>query len=319
MKEENLRILIDKIETAKSIAVAGHKNPDGDSLCSVLALAHMIKINFNKNVVCLYDGNIPDMLDNVPLRDEIQYHANIDPANKFDLFFILDYGTKNHIGGVLPFFSEADFTVEIDHHKVDETIADLSFNDDKAASVGAIIFNIANTLKWERDKQINDLLALSILTDTGFFKYARTGKVFRYMASLVDDGVDIEALSNLLNNKPRKTVITEASVASRAEFLFNGRLALATIDSKEYKNIDGRGETVLSLLGQIKGVEYIALLKKQKDNQTGLSLRGKTKPVDGIASALGGGGHSYAAGAVVQDSLENVREKLLELFRREIR
>ena len=69
------------------------------------------------------------------------------------------------------------------------------------------------------------------------------------------------------------------------------------------------------MLGQIKGVEYVALLKSQKTNQTGVSLRSKNKPIDDIAVALGGGGHTYAAGAVVKDSLEHTREKVLELFR----
>ena len=90
---------------------------------------------------------------------------------------------------------------------------------------------------------------------------------------------------------------------------------MATIDAKDYKNLDGRGEIVLSLLGQIKGVEYIVLLKRQKEQQTGVSLRSKMHPVNGIAESLGGGGHTYAAGAVVHDTLDNVRDRVLELFR----
>ena len=44
-------------------------------------------------------------------------------------------------------------------------------------------------------------------------------------------------------------------------------------------------------------------------------MRSKTQPIDEIAAALGGGGHKCAAGAVVQDSLENVQKKVLGLFR----
>ena len=71
--KKNVKDFIDKIKTAKSIAIAGHKNPDGDSLCSVLALARLIHLNFNKKTVCVYDGNIPDCLDNVPDRKNIIY------------------------------------------------------------------------------------------------------------------------------------------------------------------------------------------------------------------------------------------------------
>ena len=38
MAENDLNLLCEKIRDAKSILIAGHKNPDGDSLCSVLAL-----------------------------------------------------------------------------------------------------------------------------------------------------------------------------------------------------------------------------------------------------------------------------------------
>ena len=89
---------------------------------------------------------------------------------------------------------------------------------------------------------------------------------------------------------------------------------MATVEKKDYKHLDGRGELILNLLAQIKGVELIALLKQQKENQIGVSLRGRMHPVDHIASALGGGGHTYAAGAVVADTLENVRTRLLDLL-----
>lgn len=315
MKTETLKILAEKIKGAHSIAIAGHKNPDGDSLCSVLALAQLIKLNYNKNPICVYDGNIPDMLDNVPTREKMKYFSRVDLSHKFDLVFVLDYGTQNHIGGFMPAVINAKFVIEIDHHKNDNTIGNLCLNNDKAASVGEIIFDIVKKLKWNRDEIVNNLIAVSILTDTGFFRYLRRGNVLRTMAALVDDGVDIDYLANLLNNKPRKTVLTEAAVASRAEFLNHGRLALATIDANDYKNLDGRGETVLTLLGQIKGVEYIVLLKQQKEKQIGISLRSKTQSINEIAEALGGGGHKCAAGAVVQDSLENVREKVLDLFK----
>ena len=315
MKAESLKILVEKIKGARSIAIAGHKNPDGDSLCSVLALAQLIKLNFNKDAICVYDGNIPDMLDNVPTREKMKYFSHVDLSRKFDLVFVLDYGTKNHIGGFMPAIEGAKFVIEIDHHKNDNPMGDLCLNDAQSAAVGEIIFYIVKKLNWLRDETVNNLIAVSILTDTGFFRYSRKGSVLRAMATLVDDGVDIDYLANLLNNKPRKTILTEAAVVSRTEFFNHGRLAVATIDANDYKNLDGRGETVLSLLGQIKGVEYIILLKHQKEKQTGVSLRSKTQPINEIAEALGGGGHKCAAGAVVQDSLENVRAKVLDLFR----
>ncbi len=312
---EQIKILEEKIRNAETIAIFAHKNPDADALCSVLALMHLIEINYGKTAVCVYDGNIPANLEYVPLRHRIKFFAHVDLSAPFDLAIALDYGTERHIMWANQILSQAKLIVEIDHHKNDAPVAGLCVNDDAAAATGEILYRIMRTLGWQGDEKVYDLLAMSILTDTGFFKFARRGTSLNVMADLVDLGVSIGRLAEMLNNKPAKAVQTEAAAAAAAEFFYHKRLVLATIDRKMYRNLDGRGELVLNLLGQIGGVEYIALLKQQKDNQIGISLRSRTKPVNHIAAAFGGGGHIYAAGAVVNDTLENVRAKLLELFR----
>lgn len=313
---EQIKILSEKIRDANSIAIIAHKNPDADALCSVLAMMHLIEINFDKTAVCVYDGNIPENLEYVPLRHRIKFYGNVDLSQPFDLVILLDYGTPRHLMWASQILENARFIAEIDHHRNEEKIAQLCLDDENAAATGEIIYQIMQGLNWDADEKIYDLLAMSILTDTGFFKFVRRGDSMRIMADLVDKGVNIGRLADMLNNKPAKAVQTEAAAAASAEFFFHKRVVLATIDKKMYRNLDGRGELVLNLLGQIGGVEYIALLKQQKDNQTGISLRSRTKPVNHIAAEFGGGGHVYAAGAVVNDTLENVRTKLLDLLRR---
>ena len=120
---------------------------------------------------------------------------------------------------------------------------------------------------------------------------------------------------NLLNNKDKKTVLVESKAVAETEFLMKGRLAIATIHHDDYKKLDGRGELVLRSLGQIHGVEYIVLLKEQKEKQIGISFRSRSKPVNQIDESFGGGGHLFAAGAVVPDSLENVHDKVVNAFK----
>lgn len=315
--EQKVQDFFSRLRQAKSIAIMGHKNPDGDSLCSVLALAHIIEENFGVVPVCVYDGNIPDCLDGVPLRSRIKYFERVDMSQPFDLAIVLDYGNPVHVGGAQPIVDKAKFVVEIDHHKNENNIAQLCINDDKAAATAMIIYKIVRMGNLTIDAHTADLLALAILTDTGGFKFVRNGDALRVMADLVDGGVNIRSLIELMNNKPRKAVQLEARTVAAAEFLYRGRLAVATICKKDYKYLDGRGETVLNLLGQIQGVDYIVLLKEQKPEQIGLSIRSRKKPIDHIAVALGGGGHERAAGAVVHDTLDNVRARVVELFKGE--
>ncbi len=315
--EKDIEILIEKIKAATSIAIFAHKNPDGDALCSVLALMQLIETNFGKQAVCLYDGNIPENFEYVPLRHRIKFYGNMDLSQPFDLAIALDYGTIKHIAWAMPVIEKAGFVAEIDHHQNDEKIGQLCLDDVNAAATGEILYNIARAANWEIDDKVADLLAVSILTDTGFFKFVRRSDSMRIMADLVDMGVSIGRLCDIMNNKPYKAIQTEAAAAANAELFYHKKLVVATIDRKMYRNLDGRGELVLNLLGQMGGVEYIVLLKQQRENQTGVSLRSRTKPVNHIAMALGGGGHIYAAGAVITDTLENVRARVLELFREE--
>ena len=313
--EQKIQEFFDVLRNAKSVAIMGHKNPDGDSMCSVLALAHLIEENYGIDVLCVYDGNIPDALDNVPLRSRIRYFERVDVNQHYDVAIVMDYGNPLHIGGPKPIVDNADFVIEIDHHKNENTVADLCINDDTAAATAIIVYKIMRMGNWNMDSVTADLLSLAIITDTGNFKFSRNGDALRIMADLVDSGVNIRNLIELMNNKPRKAIQLESRTVANAEFFYHGRLALATVLKKDYKYLDGRGELILSLLGQIQGVDYIVLLKEQKPEQIGISIRSRKNPINQIAIELGGGGHERAAGAIVRDSLENVRARVLALFK----
>ncbi len=316
--EQKIQEFYERVKNAGSIAIMGHKNPDGDSLCSVLALAHLIEDNFGIVPVCTYDGNIPDALDYVPLRSRIKYFERIDTQMQYDLAIVMDYGNQAHIGGPRAIVDNAKFVIEIDHHKNDENVGALCINDENAPATAVIVYKIMRAGGLYMDSRTADLLALGILTDTGNFKFVRNGDALRIMADLVDAGVNIRNLIELMHNKPRKAVQLEARTTANAEFLYHGRLALAMIVKKDYKYLDGRGEMVLSLLGQIQGVDYIVLLKEQKPGQIGISIRSRRKPIDHIAVALGGGGHERAAGAIVRgETLEDVRARVIALFKGE--
>ena len=88
MKNET-KILIDKSKSADTILLTAHKNPDGDALCSVLALYQLIFLNYGKECVCVYDGNVPDALHYVPLRGHARFYGHVDLTNKFDLYIFL--------------------------------------------------------------------------------------------------------------------------------------------------------------------------------------------------------------------------------------
>ncbi len=313
--KDKLKTFIEKVAAAKSVAIIGHKNPDGDALGSALAIKRLIELNYKIRATVIYDGNIPDTMDAVPWRRTMVHTSRVTRPATFDVVILVDYGTVRHLEFAADIIRDAGYTIEIDHHKNDSPVAKLCIDDDSAAATAVIIYQMMREARWRSDSDILNLLALAIITDTGNFKFVRDARPMRIMADLIDRGVHVGYILDMLRNQPKRAVLVEARAAANAEFFYHDRLALATIVKRDYRNMDGRGENVLATLGQIRGVEYIALLKEQKDNQVGVSLRGRTRPVDHIAVALGGGGHTYAAGAVIADSLENVRGRVLELFK----
>ena len=315
--QEKLEIFNEKLRSAQTVAIFAHKNLDGDAMCSVLALGRLIELNYGLRPVCVYDGNLPDSLDNMPLRPRIRFFGNVDLSEPVDVAIVLDYGTAKNIGGPLNIAERAKFVIEIDHHKNDEPIGNLCIDDDTAVATGQILYRMMVAENWQYDIDVLNLLAVALITDTGYLKFIHDGEPLRIMADLVDKGVKIRPLMESMNNKERKTVLTEASIVANTEFFYHHKLALAIVPHKSYKYLDGRGEMILSMLGQIKDVQYIVLLKHQKENQIGVSIRSRGKPINHIAAALGGGGHLCAAGAVVADTLDNVRAKILELFKGE--
>ena len=312
---DKIEILKDKIKSAKSIGIAGHKNPDGDSLCSALAMMQLLKVNFDKNATVIYDGNIPQHLKYIPLRERAVFYKELPENTKFDLFILVDYGTRAHLGGAEPFINNADFVIEFDHHFNDDLVGNLCFDNESKAATSQVILDVVNEADFEMDKETMDLLSLAIITDTGHFKFVRNSDVFRNMAYFVDNGVNIPELTDVLNHKKRKSILVESSAVANAEFFYRGKLALAYVKHDDYKKLDGRGDTVLSLLGQIDGVEAIVFLKEQRENQIGLSIRSKSVPIKEIAESLGGGGHEYAAGAVVCKPFEEVYNDVIDKFK----
>lgn len=313
---KNVKIFDEKLRSAKTVAIMAHKNPDGDALCSVLALSRLIEKNYGIKSVCIYDGNVPDYLDNIPLRKHAHCWNRVDVSEPFDVAILLDYGAEHQVGGPLEIVKNAKYVIEIDHHKNDNPIADLCIDDENADATSVVLYRIMHCIGWRDDIDIRDLMAIAILTDTGNFKFAKNAESLSVMADLVNGGVSIRRLIEIMNNKPRKAVLVEARAAANAEFFYHNKLAVATIERQDYRNMDGRGEMVLNILGQIKGVEYIVLLKEQKENQIGISIRSRGASIDHIAESFGGGGHKNAAGAVVRgDTLENVRENIIKAFK----
>ena len=84
-----LNEIIEKIKSAGSVVIMGHKHADGDSLGAVLAMGHFIQNEFRKTPVLAHEGVIPDNLRFLTNGWWLKKAEEIK-SQSFDLMILID-------------------------------------------------------------------------------------------------------------------------------------------------------------------------------------------------------------------------------------
>lgn len=320
MNKSFIKNFLAKIKEAKNILIIGHKNPDADSLGSVLGLARLLRENLNKKVNCSYEGAMADFLDFMPGRDDILYAEKIEFAGKYDLLIVLDAPLLRMLGALSEeIFHVIGDSIAIDHHVVpsneDGNFAELNFMDSGYSSTAEIIYKLADANAWQIDADAATCLYAGLVADSGKFDYTQNGDTLRVAGALVDAGADPRRIALALDAQTKKDILTEALAVARAEFFYHDKLAVATITREMYRNLNGKANVVMQVLRQIDSVEYVVVLKEAKENMIRVSMRGKTRPVREIAERFGGGGHDFAAAANMKIPLDAAKKLLISEFK----
>ncbi|MCL2748654.1 MAG: bifunctional oligoribonuclease/PAP phosphatase NrnA [Alphaproteobacteria bacterium] len=315
MSKEKIDLLVRKITAAKSILIFGHKNPDGDSLASVLGLRHLIADNFGKTADIIYDGNLPISYDFLPGRMDFVYAEKL-PDKKYDLVIISDTGSFVQLDSMQQkFFDSATNTIKIDHHKTMDLLADVDIVDTDASSVCEIIYEIAHAAKWKINADAATCLYSGIYTDAQGFSFIDDSKPLLIAAALVDLGAKPRSISEGLKVATRGDIMAQAEVLADAEFFYNGQLAVASIPKALYKNLDSGETEIVLFLRRIRGVECIAILKEAHPEEIRVSLRSGKISVREIAESFGGGGHDLSAGMKIFANLPKAKKIIVESFK----
>ena len=108
---------------------------------------------------------------------------------------------------------------------------------------------------------------------------------------------------------------------NRLELLEDGKVAFTYITKKDAEEVNaepGDQEGIVENGRSIEGVKISVLLKQREDeNYYKVSMRSNGNiNVSDICYVFGGGGHPKAAGALVQGTVEEVKEKILKEIRK---
>jgi len=317
LKMNDVKEIFDIINNSDNICIAGHKAPDGDCIGSVMALYEFLK-PLNKTVKVLVDGSIP--FNYKPFVKEGTISAEYDNS-VFDVLFILDCSDADRLGKFKDVINHTKKSVCIDHHKTNDSFADINIIDTEISSTGELLYDLMKASGIEITKETATYIYFAILTDTGKFSYSNTSShTHEKAAELIDLGVDIAEIDNIIyNSKPSNVVKAFIDCISGIELYYDNKFGITCItqsilhnNNVEMGDIDG----VVEFIREIKEVEVSCVLKESEDKSTKVSLRSKNNiDVAEVSVQYGGGGHSKAAGFEVNDTIENTKKILINNFK----
>lgn len=316
-KKIELKDLVRLIRKSKKILIATHVNPDADGIGTMLGLGQALK-TLGKTVTLYMRDPVPRTCQFLPGQSKIV--SRLPKTARFDLSFIVDLGEMERVGKEFVEHPGRGVTISIDHHLRGARDTDLSFCLPKQAASGEVAYKILKALKVPLNKSIATCLYTAIATDTGTFRYSNTTREsFLIAADLLQYGVDVwQVALNCFETSSLAQLKLLERVLSGLTIHKNGKIAWIEIwrrDIAEIGATDSETDGFITYPRSLEGVEVAMAFRESSPGEFKVSLRSK-KYVDVglVAETLGGGGHKKASGVTLCGSLEEVREKLLQLI-----
>ncbi|TEU06787.1 MAG: bifunctional oligoribonuclease/PAP phosphatase NrnA [Candidatus Aminicenantes bacterium] len=320
MKNDPANLICQKILESQRIVVTSHLRPDGDSICTGLALAFIGEL-LGKEVEIINRDKTPFPLNNIPDIEKIQIGQI--PAQGFDLVILLECANVSRSGQEN---LNNYFKINIDHHHSNDYYADINWVDPEASAVAEMIYTLGEKLNIQFTPQIANHLYCAIVSDTGSFQFSNTNsRSFEVCHELIDHGARSIQIAELLfnNNSPEKIKLL-GHVLSTLQMNKKGNIATITmfnehLDSLHLKEVDT--EDIITLARSIKGVQMVLFFKEIEKDTFRVSLRSKGKMNAAyVAENFGGGGHLHAAGFTVTGEytklLKEIPETVAQLLKK---
>jgi bifunctional oligoribonuclease and PAP phosphatase NrnA len=299
-----------------------HRDPEADALGSALGLALALEQRGARvNAVCA--DAVPAMYDFMPQIERFRTapERDLDP----DLIVVCDCGELERIGSVLTDNAELFARVpivDIDHHISNPRFGEIDWVDADAAATCEMIALLLPHLAIPfdvLDGAITQNLTAGLVIDTANFQHPNTTpRTLRVASELRAAGAELPDIARrIYRSKPNAQLRLFGRVLSRLEDRSDGRLVWSVLESADFLASEATApmtEGLIDLLAQSESAE-VAILFKDQGARTRISVRTRDGGVDAteLTGAFGGGGHARAAGATLEQPIEEARAAVLAL------
>jgi bifunctional oligoribonuclease and PAP phosphatase NrnA len=312
---ETIQNIVEEIRNNHSFLLTTHEGPDGDAVGSSLALASILRKS-GKDVVVHYSDPVPDLYRFLPGVDSVQAHI---PDRDFNVAFVLDIGELRRAGEEFYRFGRIGKTINLDHHLACENFGTHNLIDSTAAATGVLVYRITSALGYCIDLETALCLYVSIITDTGSFRYSNSNReAFTIAGEMIELGVNAwDVAEQLYENQPRKRLELLARCLPTLEVIKNGLAASVTVTLDMYAATGANSELTDGFVNyprSIRGVEVAIFFRQIEDGRVKVGFRSKGKVnVAVFSAAMGGGGHHNAAGCTVVGTIDEVKARVYAL------
>lgn len=319
------RALAAAIEPGMRVLLTTHVNADGDGVGSEVALWHLLRAL----------GARPIIANPTPIPDRFRFllaeAAGADQTDRAvreieraDLILVLDISDLGRLGHLTPTIAARKVAVAcIDHHMSNGSLPDgPRLVDPAACATGELVYDLARAARWALPLPAARALYVSLLTDTGGFRFSNTSpRALQVAAHLLTHGLDPEAIySDVYADVPEGRVRLLAEALDTLVVEVPPGLAWITVPPGALERhgvspdeLDG----VVEFPRSIAGVRLALLFRQLASGRIKISFRSVgLLDVARLAEQFGGGGHKKAAGASLEGTLAEVQERVLAEARR---
>ncbi len=311
---------IASIERLRHPIVISHVVPDADALGAMLAMALAWADDRRQPKVSLPEGSLSQRLSFMPAWAKAPVAAPADFASA-DGFIVVDTARKDRCN-VGPALRETDWSagrsiINIDHHSTNTRFGSVNWIVDDAGSSCELVYYLLRAAKRPFTPLTASLLYAGIMTDTlGFSLPTTRSSALRAAADLADLGANVGDLGERLGRSQRQSEFDLLRVIyANTRVVGDGRVAYS---SASFDEIQRAGCTAADIDDQINvprsldGVQLAMLFTEGRKGKTRINFRssGAVTVVE-LAAEFKGGGHSQAAGAILDCGLGEAIDRVV--------
>ncbi len=317
------------INHSQSIAVIGHKNPDGDTVGSVLGMYQILK-KMNKTVRAIFPDDAPDFLKWLPFYNEaLIFSKNKEEIKDFltscDFIFCLDFNEKARMGQLAKVVEKTNATKAIiDHHPYPDPFFDIIISEQEVSSTAELCYYLLQKAELTNYMDTNSATCIftGILTDTlSFTVNAHRPQTFEIAARLLSFNINREVIQQKVfySFSEQRMRLLGYALHKKMKILHEwstGYIYLTKDELNQFCFHKGDSEGIVNYPLSIKGIRFAALFL-ERDNYIKISFRSVGNiPVNEIMSKhFVGGGHKNAAGGEEYElSLDDTLKKFEQLL-----